>query len=218
MNSKRLLANCTLLSLSSLLLLATWAQSRQEALSGKLIRLHVLAESDSEEDQAKKLCARDAVLALLTPELEGVKSREEAETVIRRLTPAIRLAAEKAAGTQAAVQLSREYYPTRRYGTFPSPPGSISPCASRWDRGWGTTGGAWSTRPCAPSPPRKVSPGRPSSPRRTPGSLQRMGRATSSASGCWSFGESCGKSWRAKEKREGRSLRVFPERKELTAR
>ena len=123
MNSKRLLANCTLLSLSSLLLLATWAQSRQEALSGKLIRLHVLAESDSEEDQAKKLCARDAVLALLAPELEGVKSREEAETVIRRLTPAIRLAAEKAAGTQAAVQLSREYYPTRRYGTFSLPAG-----------------------------------------------------------------------------------------------
>ena len=123
MNSKRLLANCTLLSLSSLLLLATWAQSRQEALSGKLIRLHVLAESDSEEDQAKKLCARDAVLALLTPELEGVKSREEAETVIRRLTPAIRLAAEKAAGTQAVVQLSREYYPTRRYGTFSLPAG-----------------------------------------------------------------------------------------------
>ena len=123
MNSKRLLANCALLSLSSLLLLATRAQSRQEALSGKLIRLHVLAESDSEEDQAKKLCARDAVLALLTPELEGVKSREEAETVIRRLTPAIRLAAEKAAGTQAAVQLSREYYPTRRYGTFSLPAG-----------------------------------------------------------------------------------------------
>ena len=123
MNSKRLLANCALLSLSSLLLLATWAQSRQEALSGKLIRLHVLAESDSEEDQAKKLCARDAVLALLTPELEGVKSREEAETVIRRLTPAISLAAEKAAGTQAAVQLSREYYPTRRYGTFSLPAG-----------------------------------------------------------------------------------------------
>lgn len=123
MNSKRLLANCALLSLSSLLLLATWAQSRQEALSGKLIRLHVLAESDSEEDQAKKLCARDAVLALLTPELEGVKSREEAETVIRRLTPAIHLAAEKAAGTQAAVQLSREYYPTRRYGTFSLPAG-----------------------------------------------------------------------------------------------
>ena len=123
MNSKRLLANCALLSLSSLLLLATWAQSRQEALSGKLIRLHVLAESDSEEDQAKKLCARDAVLALLAPELEGVKSREEAETVIRRLTPAISLAAEKAAGTQAAVQLSREYYPTRRYGTFSLPAG-----------------------------------------------------------------------------------------------
>lgn len=123
MNSKRLLANCALLSLSSLLLLATWAQSRQEALSGKLIRLHVLAESDSEEDQAKKLCARDAVLALLTPELEGVESREEAETVIRRLTPAISLAAEKAAGTQAAVQLSREYYPTRRYETFSLPAG-----------------------------------------------------------------------------------------------
>jgi hypothetical protein len=44
-----------------------WAQSRQQQLAEKLIRLHVVAVSDSAKDQATKLEVRDGVLALLGP-------------------------------------------------------------------------------------------------------------------------------------------------------
>ncbi|MEG0180251.1 MAG: stage II sporulation protein R [Peptostreptococcaceae bacterium] len=49
----------------------------------KLIRFHVIANSDSEEDQALKLKVRDAVIAYLQPKLENSKSIEESEKIIK---------------------------------------------------------------------------------------------------------------------------------------
>ena len=43
----------------------------QSQLAEKVVRLHVLANSDSEEDQALKLKVRDAVLEVTAPLLEG---------------------------------------------------------------------------------------------------------------------------------------------------
>ena len=48
----------------------------------ELLRLHVVGASNSEEDQAVKLQVRDAVLAEVTPLLEGCESRSEAETLV----------------------------------------------------------------------------------------------------------------------------------------
>ena len=39
-----------------------WALREQQELADKVVRLHILANSDSEEDQALKLTVRDAVL------------------------------------------------------------------------------------------------------------------------------------------------------------
>ena len=39
-----------------------WASGSQQALAGEVLRLHVLANSDSEEDQALKLQVRDRVV------------------------------------------------------------------------------------------------------------------------------------------------------------
>ena len=44
---------------------ALWAEAAQAQLADHVIRLHVLANSDSQEDQALKLQVRDAVLAHL---------------------------------------------------------------------------------------------------------------------------------------------------------
>ena len=49
-----------------------------------VVRLHVLANSDSEEDQALKLEVRDAVLEAAAPYLEGCTTQAEA---IQSLTP-----------------------------------------------------------------------------------------------------------------------------------
>ena len=51
----------TMLFLSS----GVFALQTQQELAEKVVRLHVLANSDSEEDQALKLQVRDAVLAHL---------------------------------------------------------------------------------------------------------------------------------------------------------
>ena len=49
----------------------------------KLIRFHVLANSDSDEDQNLKLKVRDAVIDYLQPKLELSSSIEESETIIK---------------------------------------------------------------------------------------------------------------------------------------
>ena len=59
----------------------------EAALSDKLVRLHVVANSDSEADQALKLRVRDAVLEYLRPRLEGVEDAAEARRVIAEIRP-----------------------------------------------------------------------------------------------------------------------------------
>ncbi len=49
----------------------------------KLIRFHVIANSDTNEDQELKLKVRDAVIAYLQPKLENSKSIEESEEIIK---------------------------------------------------------------------------------------------------------------------------------------
>ena len=113
-----------LLALCITSLTGTWCASRQEALSQKLIRLHVLAESDSSAHQSAKLLARSAVLEALEPALAGAQSRDEAIGVIRELAPALAETARAAAGAESArLELGREYYPLRTYGSFSLPAG-----------------------------------------------------------------------------------------------
>ena len=69
----------------------------QRDLAGGLVRLHVIANSDSRADQAAKLQMRDRVLAVLSPALEALGD--------------------------VAVTLGTERYPTRDYDTFSLPAG-----------------------------------------------------------------------------------------------
>lgn len=113
-----------LMALCVTLLFGLWAQSRQKALSDKLIRLHVSAASDSEEDQAAKLRVRDGVLALLAPALEKTRDAEEAARVIEEMLPALRETARSLSGEErVSVTLGMESFPTRQYEGFALPAG-----------------------------------------------------------------------------------------------
>ena len=113
-----------LLALSLTSLAGTWCAARQEALSSGLIRLHVLAESDSAADQSAKLRARDAVLSKLNPALANAESRAEAAAIIGDLAEELAETARLAAGAErAALELGREYYPLRQYESFSLPAG-----------------------------------------------------------------------------------------------
>ena len=68
-----------LLGVACAALLGVWLDGAQAALSDQVIRLHVLANSDSEADQALKLRVRDRILArrrsCLFPEPAGRRQR-----------------------------------------------------------------------------------------------------------------------------------------------
>lgn len=114
-----------LLALCITLCAGTWASARSEALSDALVRLHVIAVSDEAEEQEIKLRVRDSVLAYLEPRLEGADDAAAARELISAELDGIKAAAETAAeGREVSVTLSREYYPTRDYGSFALPAGS----------------------------------------------------------------------------------------------
>jgi stage II sporulation protein R len=113
-----------LLALCLSLLWGCWAQGRQNAIAAGLVRLHVIAASDSEEEQALKLRVRDAVLDYLRPRLEGAESAGEARELLAGGLAGVQAAAESAAeGRRVRVSLGREDYPAREYGGFTLPAG-----------------------------------------------------------------------------------------------
>lgn len=56
----------------------------QQKIASEVLRFHVLANSDSEEDQAVKYQVRDAVLAWLEEELQIIEEKQEAEFLEKR--------------------------------------------------------------------------------------------------------------------------------------
>lgn len=113
-----------LIALCITLCAGTWAEGRQEALSGKLVRLHVLAHSDDAAEQQIKLKVRDAVLGYLEPILEDTSDSAEAERLIMENMDGIARAARRASqGRAVSVSLSMERYPTRRYENLALPAG-----------------------------------------------------------------------------------------------
>ena len=127
-----------LISLCAALCAGTWAQGRMENIRGGLMRLHVIAASDEEYEQALKLRVRDAVLEYLGPKLENAESRREAEEIIRLSIPGIaRSAAAAAEGRRVSVTLGQESYPTRYYGGFSLPGGRYDSLRVVLDEGKG---------------------------------------------------------------------------------
>lgn len=106
-----------LMALAVTLVTGLWAERTRRGLSENLVRLHVVANSDSEADQAAKLRMRDEVLALLSPLLESCGTLAEAMAVIDAHRPEL-----EALGA-VTVELGLEYYPTRHYETFSLPAG-----------------------------------------------------------------------------------------------
>jgi len=101
----------------------------EEAVYDTVVRLHVLANSDSDEDQALKLAVRDAVLSVTTPLLADCKTQAEARAALEEHTHAIQAAAEDViaqAGRNDSVELllGMEDYPQRDYDSFCFPAGS----------------------------------------------------------------------------------------------
>jgi len=93
-----------------------------------LIRLHVLANSDSPQDQALKYLVRDQVLAVMKDKFQDSQSVEESRQILLQSLPLLEEIAEKTlreAGTDYEVQAQHGLFdfPTKYYGNFALPAG-----------------------------------------------------------------------------------------------
>lgn len=92
------------------------------------VRLHILANSDSEEDQTLKLTLRDEILKVYGKELSVFESVNEAEAELFEKIDEIRVFADKKIkelgyNYTTEVTLSEEWYDTRVYENFSLPCG-----------------------------------------------------------------------------------------------
>ena len=100
----------------------------QSALAERVVRLHVLANSDSEADQALKLTVRDAVLAETEVLLDGAETREDAAGILETQLPHLRQVAERTLAERGSadpveVRLETAEFPTKTYDGFALPAG-----------------------------------------------------------------------------------------------
>ena len=118
----------TLALCAVLLFIGLFPVHGEEEIYDTVVRLHVLANSDSEEDQALKLKVRDAVLEVTSPLLSECGSQAEArETLLAHeqeiLTAAEQVIAAEGYGYSVSLLLDLEDYPARDYDSFCFPAG-----------------------------------------------------------------------------------------------
>lgn len=99
-----------------------------EDIPNHVLRLHVLANSDSQQDQALKLKVRDRILAESAGMLNGIKDRGAAEKAVSAKIPEIQRAAEDEIHKQGYqypvhVEMTNMYFNTRQYGSVTLPAG-----------------------------------------------------------------------------------------------
>lgn len=105
------------------------ADASQSTISDKLIRFHVIANSDTVEDQALKLKVRDEVLDYMAPLLKESKSIDESRELIKKNDNVIKEIAKKVIKDKGytytvETMLSNENFPVKSYGNITLPQGN----------------------------------------------------------------------------------------------
>ena len=105
----------------------------EEKIYGEVIRLHVLANSDTEEDQALKLKVRDGILEVAGEMLSDCEDRESAlniisneETLNRLEISAKDVILREGYSYPVKVTVSEEEYPRRNYESLSFPAGTYT--------------------------------------------------------------------------------------------
>lgn len=95
-----------------------------------VLRLHIIADSDSEKAQETKLKVRDFILENYSSQLAECQNREEAEAKARELLSEIENAVNVFLADEAdytcSITLGERYFPTKTYGEFSLPRGNYT--------------------------------------------------------------------------------------------
>lgn len=105
---------------------AVYAQA--DSISDSVLRLRVVANSDSEKDQQLKLAFKSRLCELLKPYLSDCPSVDTAADWIENNLPFIQKQADnilkELSADTCTVKLTRSNFPTRTYGSLTFPPGN----------------------------------------------------------------------------------------------
>ena len=125
---KKILAVC--LAAAACVLLSTTIQTKsmQRNMAQKVLRFHVLANSDSREDQALKLKVRDQVGTLMAEKLKDADSLEESERIVKANLNLIENCAADVISAEGyaypvSAALENCTFPEKTYGTYTFPGG-----------------------------------------------------------------------------------------------
>lgn len=110
----------------------------QKDIASKIIRFHVRANSDSEEDQALKLLVKDEVVAYLSEEMKSADSKADSAAYIEAhldeiISVAENVIAEQGYDYPVSAYMTNEFFPTKSYGDVTIPCGEYD--AFRIDMG-----------------------------------------------------------------------------------
>lgn len=108
---------------------AIHSQNLQTGIANEIIRFHVIANSDSEDDQALKLTVKDTLVKNMAPLLKNADTVTEARTVLSDKLSYIQELAEATVkdngyGYPVTVSLEQCYFPLKIYGDYTFPPGT----------------------------------------------------------------------------------------------
>ena len=100
----------------------------QQQLAKKVLRFHVLANSDTIEDQTLKLEVRDAIGAWMQKQMSVLESKTACETFVLAQIPEIEQVAKQVVteagyAYEVRAELSRCYFPVKTYGDYTFPEG-----------------------------------------------------------------------------------------------
>ncbi len=126
--SKKLLI-CTIVVLAISLVAGFLPIHGESEIYDTVVRLHVVANSDTDADQGLKLKVRDAVIGVVTPAVEDCRSQSEATAAIGGIMDEIdeaarRVIADEGYGYDVKVTVGEEYYPTKTYESCAFPEGT----------------------------------------------------------------------------------------------
>ena len=102
--------------------------AQAKSISEKLVRLHIIANSDEQRDQDLKLKVRDALLPLAAEITKNAEDKQTAHKLLSDSEEILRGAAAKelekyGCSDSVAVSFERCYFPTKRYNDFALPAG-----------------------------------------------------------------------------------------------
>lgn len=104
-------------------------ESTQAALSSEFLRLHIIAHSDSPEDQKLKLMVRDRILSesgdLFEPGCDISKARDEVRKSLGKIEDtAKKVISENGYDYPVRASLGKSTFPTKEYGNLVLPTGT----------------------------------------------------------------------------------------------